>query len=900
MIRCPTCGTINQDSRRTCTQCGNALPQTKIRCPNCGALNPVGNILCDRCNARLIKPDDVIPPHAPPTPEESKGAPAVKGISLPVRPSSAHDTPALTDDLPDWLKDLPEDEEIGVSDELADETEPETQQYPEWLRGLLDDNPEFGDSESDEPAEETGPGLSLESDSLPDWLAGTGAPEAPSSADLPDWLTSLGGEGSEEVDIEALPDWLTTSSDEVATEESDQELAGSLPDWLRSSAEEGVSAAEPAAAVPDWLSALDVTPQSQESQPGEDEHAELRPASQSTKRQVTEPAPPPTDQALIFSESELPDWLAEARGLALEEGAGVEPSTEDTSEPERAEAKEPVELPDWLTNLALEEGEEASQPERLTGDDTDVFSPELEVTAEADSDLPPSEPPGELPDWLADLDVAPAEGEKPSVFVEAAPAGGDEVRLAPDSPTWLREIPGAPEAPQATSGTPVFLDEESPQPDEETLQPSPEESHEPLPSWLQDLDLTAPAEPDRDVAPSEEEMLARANLPAWLQELAPPEVGHAAEGAPLAAGLADLAPADIPDWVQALRPEVHVEGKARHERGPLPTPAEPAGPLEGIAGVLTPLTIVDVPLELEPTLDIAVPEAVVAQAQLWQKLLEQPRSAARPVAQMRPYSRQATWLARLVVAVVIIVGVFAAFWVLPEGFQLSQIDPIQIAPGVSALVSTIDQLQTGDRVIVAVEYPPAYAEEMSQVALPILEHLAAREAEVVFVSSLPEGGTLGATLSARVPGLTTTTSSALAATGGYVAGNANGIAAYLARPDTQSARHLLVLAAQPEHLRWWIEQNAVADRDGLSPLPLSVGVSAATGRLVVPYLQAEAVQGWVMGYPEALAYRDISGAATPGAYRQVLDILMLAHWAAAALLAFGMLYNLAAGKKGTR
>ncbi|MGC9467792.1 MAG: zinc-ribbon domain-containing protein, partial [Anaerolineae bacterium] len=66
MIRCPSCGTLNKDSRRACSNCGAALPQTKIKCPKCGTLNPIGNLFCDHCNARLIQAEEVIPPDVSP------------------------------------------------------------------------------------------------------------------------------------------------------------------------------------------------------------------------------------------------------------------------------------------------------------------------------------------------------------------------------------------------------------------------------------------------------------------------------------------------------------------------------------------------------------------------------------------------------------------------------------------------------------------------------------------------------------------------------------------------------------------------------------------------------------------------------------------------------------------
>jgi hypothetical protein len=226
-----------------------------------------------------------------------------------------------------------------------------------------------------------------------------------------------------------------------------------------------------------------------------------------------------------------------------------------------------------------------------------------------------------------------------------------------------------------------------------------------------------------------------------------------------------------------------------------------------------------------------------------------------------------------------------------------------VAPGAPALIEGLDALQPGDRVIVAVEYGMAYAEEMSQIAIPVLQHLTAQQAEITIVSTLPEGAALGAALAAEAK-LIATEAEAQAGPaqldGGYLAGNASGISAFLSQPDALAARHILVLASRPERLRWWIEQVQLAYDSAPTPVPLSVGASASAGPVVAPYLRTPQIRGWLVGLPDALAYRELRGVEDIDSAARTLDVLMLAHWTAGGLLVIGLLVSLVAGKRGAR
>jgi len=928
MIRCPACGTQNQDDRRACRVCGTALPQTKLRCPKCGALNSVGNLFCDQCNTRLVHAEDTIPPEEPESGEEEFPTSAVKGISLPSR-------------LP---SDIAEDDE-SASDSL-----------PDWLSGLMDDVQPLDDAAEDE-TEETG---------TPSWLLDAG-------------LDMTGN--IEPQDPDEIPDWLRAGSVEsdALTDESEDEPKA-LPDWLAAMAEESEPSlpeaddAYPDETLPDWLRgagndrSADEMPATADREPVADAHYEIVADDEA-------PVGPTEDdkEPLIFSESELPDWLFESQPEASQAAArqpaspsaGDEPADDAIDEMDNADAalpdwllelsddtvedvtedtaEEAIEaLPSWLTELAPEV-REAEAPDIAPAADRILMPDDGDEAVRLPTDEAPSTPDvqvsDDVPDWLAGLDLArtapddsftgdqsipaPSEAATGDILEEeeaTAEPTWERLTSSDEEPAWLRGLRAGEETTEDTAAGSVFLDLEPTEApvafvEDDLSGTQPIEATDEIPAWLRDLDVGAsePSVDDVDTHDTATPPLARAELPPWLEELAPPEADDtgasgfeihegAEEGARQPRVSGSLTPADIPDWIEQLRPGPQEEGQPLPRRQMvLPTPAEPEGPLQGIPGVLPSHAMVDMATGTDeepapgPVLAPPLPESVIAQAQLWQQLLEQPRSVERPVAQQRPQRAPHLRVMRWIVAAILVIGILAAFWLVPEGLVRSLQPPLsaaQGAPGTTALVEGLDRLGPGDTVILAVEYTPAYADEMSQIAAPLLEHLNTRDVEVLIVSTLPEGTGLSYALTPQPRNRQTLTGS------DYLAGNASGIAAFLNRSEAETARQLIILASDPQRFGWWIEQTTLHNqRRADAEMVISAGVSAATGPLVTPYLRSDIVTGWIAGFPQAAMYRDARGSGTGVGGTSLLGILTLAHWAVAALLLVAWIANLI-NKKG--
>ncbi len=876
---------------------------------------------------------------------------------LPGASAEAPDIPASEDKSSDstddeWLSDLLPDETTPTEPEPQpgidlDETE------EEWLADLLPETPLIPtEPEADQPefmpeAYDVGE----EEEEVPVVEEETKVPptgEAP-SADLPEWLLSLSDDFPTQREISApeLPDWLLALADEEAGVESVPSQA-ELPDWLIAMADTPVSSrppaerteeepvarqavsptssqtteveAEPKEESPDWLSGM-APAEAEESEELPDWLAEEAPAAEATE-----------EPAEAVAEGELPDWLSGIPPAEAEETeelpdwlAEEAPAAEVVEEP--AEAVAGGELPDWLSGMAPAEAEEAEElPDWLAEEApaAEVVEEPAEAKVEVESADEVTE--GEMPDWLsgvAPADAEIAEEELPDWLQTAAEVEMDEdallrdetllsdeelVKEEEDVPDWLNALPGAP-APGGIDDTLVQAD---------------------VPTWLQDL--RPPGTGPLPTLPEDEEGTEEAAKEAEPEldfGLPPEEKGG-------------LERATLPDWVQGLRPTADsLDRRSTHTRGP-----EATGPLQGLRNLLPPAKL-DLPTDVQVTKRPVIPENIVEQARLWQQILEQPRGTERIITHPRTRAGWHETVLRIVVTLVLLASILVAiFNVSRDGDPIAQTLP---SPAAVDLRRMLDRQNPGDTVIIALEYRVAEALEMNPIAEVLLSHLKEQGSQVLLVSSFPEGVGIAESLasstditvvqpllepapistpatvtnSAVISAVSSITASTVVSPVGaitstqsvthseplttpkagivwdlgeaqYLPGSASGVLNFLSMDAVQDASLLLVLSADADHLRWWVEQNEVAD----TSLPMGVGVSAALEPLVRPYLETHSIQGWIAGFSGMVAYRQDRGLPYSRYYSGKLDALMLAHWAAAGLLIFGTLYYVTIGKKG--
>jgi hypothetical protein len=390
----------------------------------------------------------------------------------------------------------------------------------------------------------------------------------------------------------------------------------------------------------------------------------------------------------------------------------------------------------------------------------------------------------------------------------------------------------------------------------------------------------------------EEEILstAPAEIPDWLKEApaeAPPEYGG-------------LVPAEIPEWLRPLQPR---EGVAVEEE-----PTETEGFLSGLRGLLPIGKGLDMPATAQPLLPRAPRPAAVARAELLQGLLSRPLITP-PTAEIREAPRQSGWvLTRFLVGVILLAAIL-----LPMLVRLPLFGP-PTAPTAEALFATVNHLPGNTPVLIAWEYGPAESDEMDRVAGPLIEHLLRREARLIVVSTRMEGPAAAeALLASRL--VDPSERSRRIANLGYLPGQAAGVREALGNlggrteamtglPASQldiladvhsiaDVGMVVILAAQPDDLKTWLEQISVANPN----VPVVAGVSARIELISTPYLAAGQLRGMVAGLTGGAVYERQLDTGWGREYEYYLTSLGMAQLAIAALTVIGALIFLVGGRK---
>jgi hypothetical protein len=883
MIHCPHCGTANQDGTKFCVECGQLLAASNIDgmpCPQCGARNAPGTVFCDECGTRLVPASSISPE------QESEQTAPIKGFSLPKKQTG----------------------ELGPTP-LADDSADVPEKVPPWLQKLLGVHgfavPEKAEEEFifEEREVEAEPGLEEEEERPalvePEWEA-----EAPAT----DWLQDLRAQGEDwEEEVAEVPELLPSSDEEDV-------------DWLRSLREvdaEGAVESFDVAGVdedepPDWLRALDESgaeleapaevPPLIEPSPIEDEDLPewLRDLGEPTVEAEEEPPAvqvPPLDRvpaAPSADEEELPEWLVGPPEEEFEEETIISPIEAAPSPAVPAlEEREGEEIPEWLREVGELEVVEEEAPSAWLADldaveekeDEPPEAPTLIMPEAPIEEIEESEELGEVeieaPQWLQDLqEMAPTLAEEatdkettppdwltqptaPGVTIEEGevPEPGWLQELEPsDRQDWGEEREAAPPDWLSELGPPVSL-----------LDEAEEERVVEVPSWLEELELSAEARELEEVPPFigvEAEELSETIKPPVSGEPAADAEEISAEPIAIAEEESeDLARAEIPDWLIALRPREPGEEPAEaHEI------MELSGPLAGIKGVLPVEPIVSLP-HLERPETMAV-ETLSVSGDLFAEIVAQPPSIA--VKAERPDTRFVADIQRLLIYLLLLAAVVVPILVGPI---YGPLDAAELQTGADRFYALLDGrggvvLAEDAVVVVAFDYNPAMAAELSLQARAIIDHLMRRGLRIMAISLYPEGAALAWDVLDE-----------LAAQRGYTYGenyihlgflpnqpvsvrdfmnvgpagerrldyrNGQPVSQYAIGRGVEglsSVALIVELAGDESTLRAWVEQ-IVARND----VPVVAGVSAATAPYVRPYLDSGQLQALLVGLTGAAEY----------------------------------------------
>jgi hypothetical protein len=537
---------------------------------------------------------------------------------------------------------------------------------------------------------------------------------------------------------------------------------------------------------------------------------------------------------------------------------------------------EPGDIPDWIRELGPvteQEGPLAGEGEPLPEATDEDVGPSKVSTTEADLDEPP--------DWLRDvLESGTDMGREPELEGAGEGRGPVEDETVIEIPEWLKEGgTGTPPPPPKTRA------EQEPPPDEppdhEEAGPEGEPSSEisleamAIPSWLAEARGSAAGPPsDEPPPPFTETPPEDVETPDWLSQLmtaGPVEDEQEDDVPPFAdepevpepEGETDLKRADIPSWLQELRPGR--PGAGRAAVGPLET----EGLLKGLRGVIPSADLVAEPETLDALGTGKPDEASLARAELLQSLLGQhgltPRERTR-----EETTDTSSLIERLLVAAILVaavVGMLLAPLFVGRGPHLTQ--PLATA-GADRLHELIEDLDSGEAVLLAFDYGPPAADELNAAARPVVRHLLDRGASLSIVSTRPDGLMVAEDM---LTGLASSEEQVTVM--GYRPGAAMA-ASQLLGATQQTPSLLVVLSGQPLPLLLWIEQAQAAYGDRL---PVAAVGSAALEPIAGPYLDAEALQlsGAVFGYQGGSAYEAVLGSSGDATRR--LDALAAGHLA---------------------
>jgi hypothetical protein len=341
--------------------------------------------------------------------------------------------------------------------------------------------------------------------------------------------------------------------------------------------------------------------------------------------------------------------------------------------------------------------------------------------------------------------------------------------------------------------------------------------------------------------------------------------------------------------------------EAIEEAGAPPAEAmETAGPLAGIRGVLP----------IEPTFATSgaakavvpsvVPTVGVKEVELFEEAIAAASLPAVEPAEKR-WEKILTKALHCFIYILIALAVTVPLILGTHWFGSSS-NPASV--GTTEFYEFIAALPAGSVVLVAYDYDPATAAEMTLQAKAIVHHLMERDLRIVAVSLFPAG-----------PGIAQEMLDEAASEHGYQYGEGYinlgylpdqpaSLRAFVGRPASgreyrqgraiavfpiaQHVHHIqdivliIELAGGQDTLRWWVEQVG-------SPysVPMVAGVTASLEPNAQPYHHSGQLLGLISGLPGAAEYERLSD--RPGGAMDSLDSQSLAHLAIVSLIALGNL-----------
>jgi hypothetical protein len=613
-------------------------------------------------------------------------------------------------------------------------------------------------------------------------------------------------------------------------------------------------------------------PQIPEEQPPEQDESspewleQLRKKKETDARKLGEdffnrfgPVETPADKNENAPGQGLDDWLDKIRTSKENDPEALSP-LHGESEP----VPEGQDGAGWLDSIRSKVQEE-EQPS--SSEDSDDWLSKLRKQTEELT--PPEEP---APAWMAEPQPPAETPEKPP----ASPFYPDDIddMFPPEPETEIRPTSPAtpPPATEQDGGTGYSF----------YTSPIQEEPEHPIPEQLRNsipqIDADAFSETD---LPSEEQLMemqdepreriSSRDIPTWLTSI----LGeNEAEATPLTAVSSNqegtsgeeemVEPGKIPGWVQAMRP---VEQAAPKEEivQEIDKRIEENGPLAGIRGILPGEGLIS--SYEKPTgyhIGLVDRQKTSENVAFFKDILAAETEEVKVPGYKR--TRAAGTVRWIMMALLFAIVLFP----IVSGTKTSSL-PSSLPKETVSLFKAITSLPADARVLVAVDYEPAYAGELQSAAGPVLNHLMVKQANLYIISTSPTGPALGQQLIQSVSAFpqsfqTDYVSGEKYHILGYVPGGQAGILALnqsvpgaipvttditqsqnvpgLTGPNPISSFNgLLIISDQTDTIRYWLEQ--IRQVDGKPPI--WVVSSAQAAPMLRPYVRSGQVEGLTSG-----------------------------------------------------
>jgi hypothetical protein len=692
-----------------------------------------------------------------------------------------------------------------------------------------------------------------------DWFAEFGissTPEQPSGQEDLSWLNNLGAlpptERTVQQPFESKDDlsWLNNLGGTPVSEEPVQSAAEPKDDlsWLNSPGETPLSEQTPQqSAQPQddlsWLNAFKENPPPSQPPPTQAAPQEdlswLNQLSESTK---AEPFKQTSPDAVQPSPGEDLSWLNNLQGSA--DSLSAAPFADQSLEAEQPKhSEEPEEVPHVAP-----------------------FTPRHTAPLTPEENAP-------IPDWLKSA----TEGPSMPLGADALDQFREDYRIptGPEEPfSWKNFVPEARE--------------------EEEQAPRSQPEHASV-----DSNLPAPAGDSATLSNQDVDSLFSVDMPDWLshpttEETAKPpqEIGIHAEGGEA------LAPADLPSWVQAMRP---VEAVISETAAVEEQPTEREGPLAGFKGIIPAVPIGSarrpqpIPLKLQAT------DEQQASAAIMEQILVS-ETSPRALLSAPTFASQRTLRIGIAVLIWVVLGAMILLRT-----QIIPVSPI-LPPDVDAASKTVESIPDNSPVLVVLDYEPSLAGEMEATSGPLLDKLVLmHHPPLSFITTSPNGSGLVERL-LRDTDINTPAGLGYSAGNnyfnlGYLPGGESGVLSFIQSPQStipsatvpafSDYKAIIMLTDHADSARAWIEQlQALKQADPtLVNQPLLIVSSAQAAPMLQPYAGSGQINGLISGIADAARFEFINNS-RPGIARAYWDAFGAGIILAITLIVLGSLWSL--------